>query len=281
MKYWVYKCNNKNMPHQVAYGDWNDVFRRRTATEWGNSEWTNDLENVAEGDLLIAHQTDRNELVGVVRAERFVKRGKGRAIVVMPVREIRAKVRPLKESDPRIARIPALRPGPIQTIYAITKPDAEALLNAASRELPAEYYLVNTNTQWADSNSHRYMMREHRAAVFYAPWKFDIDRIKGGDVVFLYQSEVGIVAVGTSSGKLDCRPCGKGDNREEDGERSIKLRDFTLVDPPIPANAISAVSEYATGTGVVFRRAVIHLQREAGHRLHQLALVNEPTSSGR
>ena len=281
MKYWIYKCNGKNMPHQVDYGDWNDVFGRRAATEWGSTELTGDLERVAVGDLLIAHQTDRNELVGLVRAERFRSKGKHRILEVIPVREIRAKVRPLKKSDPRIAVIPALRAGPIQTIYPIAKGDAERLLAVASRELPTEYYIVNTNTQWSHDNAQDYMLKKQRAAVFFSPWKYEIDRVKAGDIVFLYQSGLGIVAVGRASGRLDCHSFGKGKHREQDGARSVKLLDFQLVQPAIPASAICAVSKYAADTGIVFRRSVTHIHPEAGRRLYQLALVGRATLGSR
>ena len=44
-------------------------------------------------------------------------------------------MRPLKHKDPRIARIPALKSGPIRTIYAVSDDDAKRLLRAARKEL--------------------------------------------------------------------------------------------------------------------------------------------------
>jgi hypothetical protein len=44
-------------------------------------------------------------------------------------------VRPLKEASPKVARIPALQPGQIRTLYPISRPDAAALLKAAGTHL--------------------------------------------------------------------------------------------------------------------------------------------------
>jgi hypothetical protein len=50
MRYWVYKCNSKNMPVGVNCGDWDYVFRRRKKeTEWGSEKWTRNLKKVAVG----------------------------------------------------------------------------------------------------------------------------------------------------------------------------------------------------------------------------------------
>jgi hypothetical protein len=52
-------------------------------------------------------------------------------LVVKPTARLGVKVRPLKEENPAIARIPALQPGPIKTLYAISDRDARALLRIA------------------------------------------------------------------------------------------------------------------------------------------------------
>jgi hypothetical protein len=222
------------------------------------------------GDHIIAYQTDRNELVGLALVKQFRKRGKHRDVVLQPIRDIRAKVRPLKSQDAKISAIPALQPGPIKTIYDISTADAERLLAAS---VP-NYYIVNTNTQSSRVNGHEYMLHDQRAAAFYHPWNREIDRIKENDIVFLYQSGVGVVAAGRASGQIDIKPCGHGSYRKRNGEHSMKLLDFKRVDPPIPANVISAISEYAEGTGVVLRRTVVHLRPGAGLRLHRLAALD-------
>jgi hypothetical protein len=153
----------------------------------------------------------------------------------------------------------------------------------AKRQKPApakasqrEYYIVNTDSGYPPS--HRYMLKEERAAAFFDPWKYEIDRIKKGDLVFLYQSGVGIIAVGKASGRIDVGPFKHGKRHERDGKHSQKLLNFTLVDPPITAKAISAISEYAEGARVILRPTVVHLRPGAGLRLHKLATM--PVDAG-
>jgi hypothetical protein len=128
---WVYKCNSKNHPYQVAYGDWNELFRRNATIEWGSTESVSALSQASAGDAVLAYQTDRNELVGVAEVQQLKRHGSKQLLMLKPVKKIGVKVRPLKESDKRIARIPALQPGPIRTLYPIDHADAERLLRAA------------------------------------------------------------------------------------------------------------------------------------------------------
>jgi hypothetical protein len=119
------------------------------------------------------------------------------------------------------------------------------------------------------------MLEEHRAAAFFDPWKYEIDRIKKGDIVFLYESGVGIIAVGKASGRIEVRPFRDGKRHERDGEHSMMLLDFRLVEPSITAKAISAISEYAEGTKVSMRGTVVRLRSGAGLRLFKLARIVE------
>lgn len=134
--FWVYKCNSRNLPYQRAYGDWEEVFRGRRKI-WGSTEWTPEIrDKIKPGDVLIAYQTDRNELVGLVRATGWIRRGGGESLVVKPIKRIGVKVRPLKRANPAIAAIPAFKPGPIRTLYAISEEDARRLLKAAGVGVP-------------------------------------------------------------------------------------------------------------------------------------------------
>lgn len=84
---------------------------------------------------MIAYQTDRNELVGTARVVRWRPRGQFRDLILVPLTTLGVKVRPLKARDSRIRRIPALQPGPIWTLYSISKTDAKLLLDAAASRL--------------------------------------------------------------------------------------------------------------------------------------------------
>lgn len=132
---WMYKCNARNAPHQVEYGDWEEFFGDGKTSQWGSTEWVPALREAKSGDLILAYQTDRNELVGTAQVVEWRRRGRYQDIVLKPLDRIGVKVRPLKKSDPRVARIPALRPGPVRTLYSLSRPDANRLLKAAHAEL--------------------------------------------------------------------------------------------------------------------------------------------------
>lgn len=141
MAWWIYKCNSANHPHQVAWGDWADFFASKDTTEWGSTEWVPRLSELSPGDMVIAYQTDRNELVGVTRVDGFRKRGRHLDLYLEPIEEIGTRVRPLKKANEKIAAIPALMPGPIKTVYTITALQAQTLLRAARKAkqtLPAD-----------------------------------------------------------------------------------------------------------------------------------------------
>jgi hypothetical protein len=128
---WIYKCNSRDLPYQRAYGDWDDFFMSGRPMQWGSTEWVPALQKARRGDTVLAYQTDRNELVGVARVVRQENRGRYRELILKPLKRIGVRVRPLKDRSPAIARIAALQPGPIQTLYLISSRDARRLLSAA------------------------------------------------------------------------------------------------------------------------------------------------------
>lgn len=131
MAWWIYKCNNQQHPNQVAYGDWREFFDVGGVTSWGSNERVPALEQLTPGDMVIAYQTDRNELVGLTKVDSFRRRGGFLDLYLEPLEEIGVKVRPLKKSNPGVAAIPGLQPGPIKTVYDISTSDAKTLLRAA------------------------------------------------------------------------------------------------------------------------------------------------------
>jgi hypothetical protein len=73
----------------------------------------------------------------------------------------------------------------------------------------SRFFILNTNKRH-DVASHRDMVTNGIAAAFCDPWKFQIERIKEGDTVFLYENGVGIVGVGIA-------PAGEAEKVEYDG----------------------------------------------------------------
>jgi hypothetical protein len=132
MNYWIYKCNSVQHPHQVVHGDWTRFFSN-SGGEWGSTECVPRLGNAHRGDIILAYQTDRNELVGLAKVTCLKPRGNFFDLILKPIRQIRVKVRPLKKRYPKIATINALRPGPIQTLYPIDAMDAKRLIDAADQ----------------------------------------------------------------------------------------------------------------------------------------------------
>ena len=130
MNWWIYKCNSKNNSYQGQYGDWEDYFRDPTR-HWGSTEWIPALEKLQKGDLIIAYQTDRNELVGIVKVRQSSEQDNFVYLEVVEKFINPAKVRPLRKSNPQIASIPAFQPGLIQTIYEISLSDVQELLKFA------------------------------------------------------------------------------------------------------------------------------------------------------
>lgn len=99
------------------------------------------------------------------------------------------------------------------------------------------YYFVNTNKA-NDPITHKNMLANGTAAAFLDPWKRKINRLKTGDVVFLYESGVGIVATGVASGKTEMLPYeGKADE-----EYRQQLSDYKRV-KPFSAKEIKALIE--------------------------------------
>jgi hypothetical protein len=100
-------------------------------------------------------------------------------------------------------------------------------------DLAEGYYILNTNI----SNSredHDDMLKNRKAAAYFDPWKFKIERLAKGDVIFLYQSSVGIVALGEADGKLIKLPY-HGKLEHPDEEYFMKLQRFQTVSLPLTA----------------------------------------------
>ena len=96
---------------------------------WGSVNYVPALQQLRTGHMVIAYQTDRNELVGITRV--YQSSEVDGCVYLTRLERIGAKVRPLKKANSKIAGIPALCPGPVRTLYEISKRDAERLLAAA------------------------------------------------------------------------------------------------------------------------------------------------------
>ncbi|MDD2781082.1 hypothetical protein [Sulfuricurvum sp.] len=125
--------------------------------------------------------------------------------------------------------------------------EKELNLDVNEDEKSNTFHLLNTNRRY-DVNDNEYMLNNGVAAAFYDPWKFNIDRIKKGDVVFLYKNGVGIVAYGKGSGQR----LKKDRYGDKDECYYQELKDFKILTKPLTAIEIKKT----LGQNVVFLRTM-------------------------
>jgi hypothetical protein len=132
-------------------------------------------------------------------------------------------------------------------------------------DLAEGYYILNTNFRHSKED-HNDMLNNAKAAAYFDPWKYKIERLAKGDVVFLFHSGVGIVAVGEADGKLN-KAAYHGDAKDTDEEYFMKLQRFQRVEPPLTARDIKRVA----GREIVFMQTMFGLDAEAGKSLRSAA----------
>lgn len=109
------------------------------------------------------------------------------------------------------------------------------------------FHILNTN-KGNNEEDHDRMIENGVAAAFYDPWKYNIDRIKKGDFVFLYENCVGVVAFGKGTGNTLVRD----HEGQKDECHYQELHDFNLVSVPITASEIKKI----LNRNVVFLRTM-------------------------
>jgi hypothetical protein len=100
-----------------------------------------------------------------------------------------------------------------------------------------------------------------KAAAYYDPWKFKIEQLGKGDVVFLYQSRIGIVALGKADGNLV--KCPYEGNPDEEYFR--KLHQFRRLSRPLTAAEIKTI----TGINHVFMGTMFGVDIESGKKIEK------------
>jgi hypothetical protein len=133
-------------------------------------------------------------------------------------------------------------------------------------DLAEGYYILNTNFS-NDPKDHEDLLTNAKAAAYYDPWKFKIERLTKGDIVFLYQSGVGIVAFGKADGKLV--KCSHDD--EPDEEYFRKLQQFQQLLRPLSAAEIKSV----TGVNHIFMGTMFGIDVEAGKKIEKYLYENK------
>lgn len=104
------------------------------------------------------------------------------------------------------------------------KPDLQE--QTPDAETVQRYVILNTNKR-NNPDDHFNMVNNGIAAAFYEHWKFKINTLRKGDIVFLYESGVGIVGMGKASGQLEIKDYGQDVNETH----QQKLVDYKRVKP--------------------------------------------------
>lgn len=130
-------------------------------------------------------------------------------------------------------------------------------------DLAEGYYILNTNCSNSQQD-HDDMLINGKAAAFFDPWKFKIERLAKGDVVFLYQSGVGIVAFGEASGKLEKLPY-NANPEHIDEEYSMKLHNFQRLSTSLTAAEIKKI----TGVNHVFMSTMFGIDADSGKAIRK------------
>jgi hypothetical protein len=123
----------------------------------------------------------------------------------------------------------------------------------------SRFFILNTNKRH-DEAAHSDMVMNGVAAAFCDPWKFQIERIKEGDRVFLYENGVGIVGTGIASGEVEKV---EYDGVAEDAYRK-KLKDYKRV-KPLNARDIKKV----VGSNLIFLRTLFAVPSVFGKKIQE------------
>jgi len=142
------------------------------------------------------------------------------------------------------------------------------VLDNPYEDIAEGYYILNTNVSNTQQD-HDDMLSHGKVAAYFDPWKFKIERLAKGDVVFLYQSGVGIVAFGEADGKL-VKAAYQGNPAHPDEEYSMTLQRFQRVSPPLTAAEIKKV----TGINHRFMSTMFGLDADSGKKISKFVHDN-------
>jgi len=123
----------------------------------------------------------------------------------------------------------------------------ELKLSENETDIHSNFHILNTN-KGNNLDDHKNMLSKGIASAFYDPWKFNIERIKKNDIVFLYENGVGIIAYGKGTGKTLIQD--HYGNKDEWFYQELK--DFKILKKPISAKEIKKILD----RNVVFLRTM-------------------------
>lgn len=140
---WVYKCRKGRLGEDgIEYGDWNRLFDHGRM-DWGTTREIKSAqsrklirEDMRQGDLVLAWQTDRQEAVGICRVHDITRIGhpdgtSEHIVVLDPEQRFDPPVKllELKRSDAALASVAAFGRVVPATVYSTTPDEARILLD--------------------------------------------------------------------------------------------------------------------------------------------------------
>lgn len=141
-------------------------------------------------------------------------------------------------------------------------------------DLAEGFYILNTNYR-NNIKDHDEMVANKKAAAYFSPSKNKIEQLSKGDVVFLYQSGIGIVAVGLANGKLEKRAY-QGKSEYPDEEYAMGLYKFKYLDHSITAAEIKEI----TGVNYRFMSTMFAIDAESGKKLYDQIIQRRKQGKG-
>jgi len=122
-------------------------------------------------------------------------------------------------------------------------------------------YIINTNIKNSQQDDED-MLQNKKAAAYYEPWKYKINKIQKGDKVFLYRNATGIVAMGKGKGIVKKKNY-HNVNSEVNEEYYIELDEFAILKTPLKSDEIKKI----TGVNYRFMSTMFGIGQENGNKV--------------
>ncbi len=124
-------------------------------------------------------------------------------------------------------------------------------------DIESDYFIVNTDRAHG-KDTEREMLEEKKAAAYYSTKK-TMKRIRTGDTVFLYASEVGIIAGGVAKSGFKK----KDRNNDRNAEYYVDLKNFHICDEAIKPSEIREMTQ----VNYRFMQTCFSISEESGKAL--------------
>ncbi|PIC70814.1 hypothetical protein CSV77_05750 [Sporosarcina sp. P16b] len=127
-------------------------------------------------------------------------------------------------------------------------------------------YIVNTNKSNNTVNEQE-MITQQKVSAYYTPWKYFIDEIEAGDIVYLYGNGQGIIARGIATGVVEVADIGT----QTDEEHYMHLERFEILEHPLAPSKITEIAQTATDSKYILKwnQTMIHLPNFLGLKVWQ------------